>query len=96
MLITSRSMKNQFEAVPLKSLDDWEEDLLRRYPDPENIATAKSTEEYRNYKEPERDTVREFYRLNHTYQTFDFVVKKEAEFLSSIGKKCLCGRHSTF
>ena len=41
-------MKNQFEAVPLKSLDDWEEDLLRRYPDPENIATAKSTEEYRN------------------------------------------------
>ena len=74
-------MKNQFEAVPLKSLDDWEEDLLRRYPDPENIATAKSTEEYRNYNEPERDTVREFYRLNHTYQTFDFVVKKEAEFL---------------
>lgn len=74
-------MKNQFEAVPLKSLDDWEEDLLRRYPDPENIATAKSTEEYRNYSEPERDTVREFYRLNHTYQTFDFVLQKEAEFL---------------
>ena len=43
-------MKNQFEAVPLKSLDDWEEDLLRRYPDPENIATAKSTEEYQEAK----------------------------------------------
>lgn len=75
-------MKNQFEAVPLKSLDEWEDDLLRRYPDPENIATAKSTEEYRNYDEPQRDTVREFYRLNHTYQTYDFVMQKEKEFLS--------------
>ncbi len=74
-------MKNQFEAVPLKSLDEWEDDLLRRYPDPENIATSKSTEEYRNYDEPQRDTVREFYRLNHTYQTYDFVMQKEAEFL---------------
>ncbi|MBL7859610.1 MAG: inositol oxygenase [Cyclobacteriaceae bacterium] len=74
-------MKNQFEAVPLKSLDEWEDDLLRRYPDPEHIATSKSTEEYRNYEEPQRDSVREFYRLNHTYQTYDFVMQKEAEFL---------------
>ena len=49
-------MKNQFEAVPLKNLDEWEDDLLRRYPDPENIATSKSTEEYRNYDELQRDT----------------------------------------
>jgi len=75
-------MKNQFEAVPLKSLDEWEDDLLRRYPDPDTIATSKSTEEYRNYNEPQRDTVREFYRLNHTYQTYDFVMQKEAEFLA--------------
>jgi inositol oxygenase len=27
------------------------------------------------------DTVREFYRLNHTYQTRDFVLNKQAEFL---------------
>ena len=56
--------------------------MLRRYPDPEKIATAKSTEDYRNYEEPARDTVREFYKLNHTYQTYDFVMKKEADFLS--------------
>ena len=73
---------NSFEAVPLKNLDEWEEDLLRRYPDPETIATAKTTEEYRNYDSPERDTVKEFYRLNHTYQTYDFVIKKREEFLS--------------
>lgn len=74
-------MKNNFEAVPLKNLDEWEDDLLRRYPDPEAIADGKSTEEYRNYDNPERDTVREFYRLNHTYQTYDFVLNKKSEFL---------------
>jgi inositol oxygenase len=75
-------MKNQFEAVPLKNLEEWEDDLLRRYPDPQTIVSEKSTGEYRNYDNPERDTVREFYRLNHTYQTYDFVMKKEAEFLT--------------
>lgn len=70
-----------FEAVPLQNLDEWEEDLLRRYPDPEAIATAKSTGEYRNYEEPARDTVKEFYRLNHKYQTYEFVMKKREEFL---------------
>ncbi len=73
---------NSFEAVPLKNLDEWEEDLLRRYPDPDSITTAKATDEFRNYDNPERDTVKEFYRLNHTYQTYDFVMKKREEFLS--------------
>jgi inositol oxygenase len=72
---------NQMNA-PLKSLDEWEEDVLRRYPDPETIAKDKSVEDYRNYDTPVRDTVKEFYRLNHTYQTFDFVLQKQKEFLS--------------
>jgi len=75
-------MQNQLESTPLKSLDEWEDDLLRRYPNPEEIATSKSTEEYRNYEDPKRDSVREFYRLNHTYQTYDFVMQKRAEFLA--------------
>ena len=69
------------EKNPLASLDVWEDDLLERYPDPESIAKGKATEEYRNYETPGRDTVREFYRLNHTYQTYDFVLEKEREFL---------------
>lgn len=73
--------KNDITA-PLKSLDEWEEDVLRRYPDPETIAKEKSVDEYRNYEAPVRDTVKEFYRLNHTFQTFDFVQQKRAEFLS--------------
>ena len=55
---------------PLASLDVWEDDVLTRYPEP----FEKAKEKYRNYDEPGRDTVREFYRLNHTYQTYDFVL----------------------
>ena len=40
---------------PLASLDEWEDDLLRRYPNPEDIATSKATEAYRNYEEPARE-----------------------------------------
>jgi inositol oxygenase len=75
-------MKPQKELNPLANLDEWEEDLLRRYPDPESIADKKAVEEYRNYDNPQRDTVKEFYRLNHTFQTYDFVMKKRSEFLS--------------
>lgn len=75
-------MNNQnTNHAPLASLDEWEDDLLKRYPDPESIATSKATEEYRNYDDPQRDTVKEFYRLNHTYQTFDFVKEKRSDFL---------------
>jgi len=70
------------ELNPMASLDHWEDDLLDRYPDPEAIATAKNTEEYRNYDDPVRDSVREFYRLNHTYQTYDFVKQKQKEYLA--------------
>jgi inositol oxygenase len=66
---------------PLTGLDEWEEDVLRRYPDADSIATAKSTEEFRNYDTPVRDTVREFYRMNHTYQTYEFVQEKRNNFL---------------
>jgi inositol oxygenase len=67
---------------PLKSLDEWEDDLLRRYPQPDDLAKEKSVEDFRNYETPARDSVREFYRLNHQYQTFDFVMQKREEFLS--------------
>ncbi len=64
---------------PLNNLEEWEDDLLRRYP--EAGQPTRKQEEYRNYENPERDTVREFYRLNHRYQTYDFVREKEREFL---------------
>jgi inositol oxygenase len=75
-------LTNDNVNAPLKSLDEWEDDLLRRYPDPQTIAKEKETEAYRNYDDPARDTVKEFYRLNHTYQTYEFVQQKRAEFLA--------------
>ncbi|MFT2009096.1 inositol oxygenase family protein [Pontibacter sp. 13R65] len=71
----------QGDQNPLENLDVWEEDLLQRYPDPESITKGKTTEKYRDYETPARDTVKEFYRLNHTYQTYNFVLEKEREFL---------------
>jgi len=73
---------NEENINPLAGLDEWEEDVLRRYPDTDTIAQGKSTEEFRNYDTPVRDTVREFYRINHTYQTYEFVQEKRTHFLS--------------
>ena len=69
------------EIAPLASLDEWEDDLVQRYPDPDSLAQAKAKEEFRNYDDPARDTVKEFYRLNHKYQTYDFVMEKRQDFL---------------
>ncbi|GGF67818.1 inositol oxygenase family protein [Wenyingzhuangia marina] len=72
---TNNSINN-----PMDNIDDWEENLIERYPDPET--PAKEKEEFRNYVDSERvDTVKEFYRINHINQTYDFVCKKEEEFL---------------
>jgi inositol oxygenase len=62
---------------PLRRLDDWEDFVEGRYPAP----GQKAREDYRNYDNPARDTVRDFYRLNHRYQTHDFVRHKKQQFL---------------
>lgn len=63
---------------PLPSLEAWDDDLLRRYPTPGH----KAESDYRNYDSPARQTVRDFYRLNHRLQTLDFVLEKKRQFLS--------------
>ncbi|MEP2056962.1 MAG: inositol oxygenase family protein, partial [Maribacter litoralis] len=71
---------NNNQDHPMDNIDDWEVNLLERYPDPEE--PTKEKEEFRNYVDSERlDTVKEFYKINHEFQTYDFVVEKEKEFL---------------
>jgi len=65
-------------ARPLASLDDWEDDLLRRYPE----EPADGSKVFRNYAAEAKPGVREFYRLNHQFQTVDFVSQKRAQYLS--------------
>ncbi len=79
--------------APLGNLDEWEDFLKARYPlDPENRGpltpvaadSSKKPEQFRDHSAEARPSVKEFYRLNHTYQTRDFVLQKKREFL---GKK---------
>src|SRR5215831_19087929 len=42
----------------------------------------KAPKEFRNYAAESRDCVKEFYRLNHTNQTVDFVKRKKAQYLT--------------
>ncbi|MCA9063151.1 MAG: inositol oxygenase [Planctomycetaceae bacterium] len=45
-------------------------------------AAGRAKSDYRNYDQPARDTVQDFYRQNHRYQTYEFVLKKRKEYLS--------------
>jgi len=56
----------------------WEQFIVEQvYPEPQ----AKARDDYRNYDTPGRDTVRDFYRENHRFQTYDFVLEKKQDFL---------------
>ena len=73
------AMARDISQGPLESLDLWEDDLLERYPEKDDF-NGKKKDEFRNYDEPPRDTVREFYRLNHLYQTLEFAQAKRDEY----------------
>src|SRR5947208_3084678 len=68
---------------PLRRLEDWEAFVEERYPAP----GEKPREDYRNYDNPARDTVRDFYRLNHRHQTYEFVRQKKQQFLRLDGRR---------
>jgi inositol oxygenase len=80
-MVSDKNYKDEVILNPLDNLDEWEDDILERYPNPGEIAQEKSTEAYRDYEATTKDSVREFYRLNHTYQSYDFVVEKKANYL---------------
>ncbi len=63
---------------PSDALHAWEEFIEEHvYADPDSNAKQN----YRNYNNPARETVREFYRQNHLYQTYEFVDQKRDQFL---------------
>jgi inositol oxygenase len=64
---------------PLDRLDDWEDFLKERYP--AEPPAGKAKEEFRNHRDTVRPGVHEFYRLNHRYQTLDFVRAKKQAYL---------------
>ena len=67
---------------PLQDLDHWEEFLKARYPEPSGGGRpARDESTFRDYRKEARPSVKEFYRLNHAHQTFDFVQQKRRQYL---------------
>lgn len=79
-------LERQNGAGPLGDLDEWEDDLRRRYPEPAGQTTAikKRPEQFRDYRAEAKPQVKEFYRLHHRHQTVDFVRQKREEYLSGL------------
>lgn len=81
---------------PLDRLEEWDEFLVERYPPGGSSDRATSTaessfqavdplktrEQFRDYESNARPSVREFYRLNHRYQTHEFALAKRREYLT--------------
>ena len=61
---------------PLQNLEQWDEFVGQRY------NPNKKQEEFRKYDDSTPPGVREFYRLNHTHQTVDFVRRKKEQYLA--------------
>ena len=59
---------------PLENLEQWDDFVKDRY-DPN-----RKQDEFRQYTPEAPSGVREFYRLNHTCQTRDFVMQKKREY----------------
>jgi inositol oxygenase len=91
--MSSANSNTGSDHQPMPFLDDWEETLKDKYPNPDpdyanNKGKAdfnptdpnKKEEEFRNYEANARPSVREFYRINHENQTLDFARAKRAEF----------------
>jgi inositol oxygenase len=82
------------QTEPLEDLDHWEEFLKTRYPEPKPELAAIGADsaggfrpkrvktKFRDYRAEARPSVKEFYRLNHTYQTLDFVLEKKRQFVA--------------
>ncbi len=82
---------NSNSHSPLADLEEWEDFLRERYPEPaapasikpfQTVDPNKKPEQFRDYAANARPSVREFYRQNHRHQTYEFARAKRKEFLS--------------
>ena len=68
---------------PLEDLEHWDEFLEGVYPPPadQGFKVDKDKSAFRDYRKEARPSVKEFYRLNHTSQTYEFVQQKRKQYL---------------
>ena len=79
-------MKDAMTPGPLETLSQWDDAVAERY------KQGKEQESFRQYDDSTPPGVREFYRLNHTHQTRDFVLAKKKEYGPSPTARWASGR----
>ena len=73
--MNTASQLPDIERNPLSAdMEEWDEFLEGRY------KAGKSQDEFRKYDAEANPGVAEFYRLNHKYQTYEYVLAKEKEY----------------
>lgn len=72
----AQTLADTDSGAPLGHVDEWDDFISARY------RKGKAEEEFRNYQADANPGVTDFYRLNHRYQTLDFVLSKKAEYCS--------------
>ncbi|HEY3128392.1 MAG TPA: inositol oxygenase family protein [Acidobacteriota bacterium] len=87
----SEATNTKKSSGPLKNLEEWDEFIAGRYPAHTEARAGdqsfrandpkKRPSQFRDYDAEARNCVKEFYRLNHQYQTLEFVLEKEKEYL---------------
>ncbi|HEX5284332.1 MAG TPA: inositol oxygenase family protein [Bryocella sp.] len=83
--MSTASQLDSAKRNPLSpDMEEWDEFLEGRYKE------GKSQEEFRQYDATANPGVAEFYRLNHTFQTHEYVLAKEKEYFGlTRGKKSI-------
>jgi inositol oxygenase len=66
-------MNDLRHAKPLRNLEEWDDDVKSRY------NPNRTKERFRDYANT-TSRVREFYRLNHIYQTYEFAHAKRRQY----------------
>lgn len=77
----SKSIADAQQQSPMADLDDWESAHVADEAETPLAREGKKESEFRDYRKNVRAGVREFYRLQHTNQTLDFVLAKKREYL---------------
>ncbi len=76
-------ISNNFCAFSYSDIAAWEQFIQTRY-----ASQEKEKDGFRDFEKNASEQVKEFYRLNHRYQTVNFVLKKKEEY-SALQKKRL-------
>lgn len=73
-------MKNHAAILHIALLSTTNVFTTEPYNTPRSTSQAKNRDDFRDYENNVSETVKEFYRLNHTYQTLNFVLDKHNEY----------------